>query len=320
MSDATIQQITVVGTGMIGADVSLLCAMFRYPVVMMLGRTDASLQRGLNRVRTNLDGLIAAGVYSQEEAQQIIGAIRTTTDLAEALRDADFVLEAVIEDLEVKQTLFADLDAQCQPHTILASGTSGLSPNDIGARIERQDKMLVAHFWNPPYLVPLVELVAHDNLSQASLNQVLALLERLGKKPIVLKKDIPGHIGNRLQHALFREAMHLVEQGVATPADIDQVIMSSLGPRYSMIGPMEYMDSVGLDLQVAVQSYLFETLADAKKPQNILMKHYEQGNYGAKTGKGFYDWSVKSLAEMVSRQNYRFIERLKALRSQQEEH
>jgi 3-hydroxybutyryl-CoA dehydrogenase len=316
MSDATIQQITVVGTGMIGADVSLLCAMFRYPVVM-LGRTDASLQRGLNRVRTNLDGLIAAGVYSQEEAQQIIGAIRTTTDLAEALRDADFVLEAVIEDLEVKQTLFADLDAQCQPHTILASGTSGLSPNDIGARIERQDKMLVAHFWNPPYLVPLVELVAHDNLSQASLNQVLALLERLGKKPIVLKKDIPGHIGNRLQHALFREAMHLVEQGVATPADIDQVIMSSLGPRYSMIGPMEYMDSVGLDLQVAVQSYLFETLADAKKPQNILMKHYEQGNYGAKTGKGFYDWSVKSLDEMVSRQNFRFIERLKALKKSQ---
>ena len=177
--------------------------------------------------------------------------------------------------------------------------------------------MLVAHFWNPPYLVPLVELVAHDNLSPESLGLVLELLKALGKTPIVLKKDILGHIGNRLQYAIFREALHLIEQGVATPDDIDQVMINSLGPRYSMIGPMEYMDSVGLDLQVAVQSYLYKTLSDAKHSQNILMEKHRNGHYGAKTGTGFYDWSVKSLDEVVSRQNFRFVERLKALKKQQ---
>lgn len=295
---------------MIGSDVSLLCAMFNYPVIM-LGRTEDSLNRGRARIRKNLDGLIAEEVYTTEEAEQIFDSIRTETRLPEAVRDADFVLEGIIEDLKVKQEMFSELDKHCPTHTILASGTSGLSPNAIGENIKRKDKMLVAHFWNPPYLVPLVELVAHEELSQESLDLVLGFLESLGKKPILLKKDIAGHIGNRLQHALFREAMHLVEQGIATPDDIDQVIMSSLGPRYSMIGPMEYMDSVGLDLQVAVQSYLFETLADAKSPQKLLMQNYNRGDYGAKTGKGFYDWSVKSLDEMVSRQNKRFIDRLK---------
>jgi 3-hydroxybutyryl-CoA dehydrogenase len=261
-----------------------------------------------------LQGLIAEGVYTQEEADQIVDSIHTETRMPEAVRDADFVLEGIIENLEVKQEFFAQLDQHCPPHTILASGTSGLSPNEIGMNITRKEKMVVAHFWNPPYLVPLVELVAHDDLSQESLEAVFEFLKNVGKAPILLKKDIAGHIGNRLQHAMFREAIHLVEQGVATPEDIDQVIMNSLGPRYSMIGPMEYMDSVGLNLQVAVQSYLFEALADAKKPQRLLMENYEHGDYGAKTGKGFYDWSVKSLDEMVSRQNFRFIERLKALK------
>lgn len=313
MNSERIQHITVVGTGMIGSDVALLCAMFKYPVIM-LGRTEESIKRGLNRIRKNLNGLVAEEVYTQAEAEQILSSVKPETRLPEAVREADFVLEGIIENLEVKQAMFMELDKHCPPHTILASGTSGLSPNAIGENVKRKDKMLVAHFWNPPYLVPLVELVAHDELSQESLDRVFEFLLSLGKMPILLKKDIAGHIGNRLQHALFREAIHLVEQGVATPEDIDAVIMNSLGPRYSMIGPMEYMDSVGLDLQVAVQSYLFEALADAKSPQKILMENYNRGDYGAKTGKGFYDWSVKSLDEMVSRQNKRFIDRLKQLK------
>ena len=318
MKSGKIQNITVAGTGMIGSDVTLLCAMSGCPVTM-LGRTEESLQRGLTRIRKNLQGLIAAEVYTEEEAGQIVGTIHTETSMAEAVADADVVVEGIIENLAVKQDFFAELDQHCPPHTILASSTSGLSPNEIGANISRKDKMLVAHFWNPPYLVPLVELVAHDDLSPESLDAVLEFLRKVGKTPIILKKDIAGHIGNRLQHAMFREAIHLVEQGIATPDDIDQVIMNSLGPRYSMIGPMEYMDSVGLNLQVDVQSYLFETLADAKKPQELLMENYERGDYGAKAGKGFYDWSVKSLDEMVSRQNKRFIDRLKQLKNTQQD-
>jgi len=316
MKSGKIQHITVVGTGMIGADVTLLCAMMDYPVIM-LGRTPESLERGLSRLRKNLAALVKATVYTRTEADNILSRIHTETQMSIAVQQADFVLEGIVEDIAVKQALFAELDQLCPPHTVLASGTSGLSPNDIGVNIGRQDKMLVAHFWNPPYLVPLVELVAHDHLSPESLDRVLEFLKALGKTPIVLKKDILGHIGNRLQYAIFRESLHLIEQGVATPDDIDQVMINSLGPRYSMIGPMEYMDSVGLDLQVAVQRYLYPTLSDAKQSQNILMEKHHNGDYGAKTGKGFYDWSVKSLDEVVTRQNFRFVERLKALKEPQ---
>jgi 3-hydroxybutyryl-CoA dehydrogenase len=316
MKSGKIQHIMVVGTGMIGPDVTLLCAMMDYPVIM-LGRTPESLERGLSRIRKNLAALVNAAVYTQAEADDIVLSIQTEMQMPIAVQQADFVLEGIIEDIAVKQALFTELDRLCPPHTILASSTSGLSPNAIGTNISRQDKMLVAHFWNPPYLVPLVELVAHDKLSPESLDTVLEFLSALGKTPIVLKKDILGHIGNRLQYAIFREALHLIEQGVATPEDIDQVMINSLGPRYSMIGPMEYMDSVGLDLQVAVQSYLYKTLSDAKRSQNILMEKYHNGHYGAKTEKGFYDWSVKRLDDVVARQNSRFIERLKALKKQQ---
>ncbi|KKL12998.1 hypothetical protein LCGC14_2530150, partial [marine sediment metagenome] len=153
----------------------------------------------------------------------------------------------------------------------------------------------------------------HDETSQETIDLILAFLEKMAKTPVLLKKDILGHIGNRLQHALFREAINLVQQGVADPQDIDKVIMSSLGPRYSMIGPMEYMDSVGLNLQVAVQSYLFKSLDASQEPQQLLMDKYNVGDYGAKSGNGFYDWSNKSLDEMTARQNKRFIDRLKEI-------
>ena len=313
MKAKDIQKIMTVGTGMIGPDVSLVCTMAGYSVTM-IGLNDAEVEKGVNRYRKNLASLVEAEIFTQAEADEIQARLTTGTDLPKAAATADIAFEAVFEKLEVKQEIFAQFEAHCPPHALLLSGTSGMSPNDIGANITRQHQMMVCHFWNPPYLVPLVELVAHNNASQDTIDTVMTFLESMGKTPVRLKKDIVGHIGNRLQHAIFREAIHLVELGVATPEDIDQVIMSSLGPRYSMIGPMEYMDATGLDLQVAVQSYLYETLADAKQSQKLLMEKYENGDYGAKTGKGFYDWSIKSQDEMVSRQNFRFIERLKAIK------
>lgn len=314
-----IRQITVVGTGMIGPDVSLACTMAGYPVTMV-GLNEQEVAKGLNRFRKNLASLAAAEIFTAAEADAIRKRLQTSVNVAEAVKSADVAFEAVFEKLEVKQAVFGQFEAYCQPDALLLSGTSGMSPNAIGAKIARPENMLVCHFWNPPYLVPLVELVRHDQTSAATVDAVMAFLKSLGKTPVLLKKDIAGHIGNRLQHAIFREAMYLIELGVATPEDIDQVLMSSLGPRYSMIGIMEYMDSVGLDLQVAVQSYLLETLSDAKKPPQYLTERYERGDYGAKTGKGFYDWSQKSLDDLVARQNKRFIDRLKELHAKPQHH
>jgi len=307
-----IGRIAVVGTGMIGPDISLACAMAGYPVTIV-GRRRDSVERGITRFRKNLDNLVKAEVYSSEEAAEVDSRLASCTDLERGIEKADVVFEAIIEHLETKQELFAEIEKFCPKHALMASSTSGLSPQDISNRMNAGDRMLVTHFWNPPYLVPLVEVVAGKSTSRETINVALAFLRVLGKEPVLLKKDIVGHIGNRIQHAMFREAIHLIQQGVASPEDIDQVILSSLGPRYSMIGPMEYMDAVGLDLNVAIHSYLLEDLADDKEPQELLLQKYERGEYGAKTDRGFYDWSKRNLEEMIARQNKRFVNKLKEL-------
>lgn len=308
-----IERIVVIGTGMIGPDISLACAMAGYAVTMV-GRTPEGVHRGLSRFKDNLGGLVRAEVYSERSAEEVRSLLRTATDLPSALSEADFVFEAIVENLKAKQELFAEIEKHCAEQTLTASSTSGLSPTDIAAGMRSPERMLVMHFWNPPYLVPLVEVVPGAHSGQEVIEKALEFLRSLDKEPVLLKKDIVGHIGNRIQHAMFREAIHLVAEGVASPEDIDRVIMNSLGPRYSMIGPMEYLDSVGLDLDVAIHSYLLRELADDKKPQALLMAMYKRGDLGAKTGKGFHDWSQKSLAEMTSRQNKRFVERLKERR------
>jgi 3-hydroxybutyryl-CoA dehydrogenase len=308
-----IKRITVVGTGMIGPDISLACAMAGYPATVV-GRTRESVERGIARFRKNLRNLVREQVYTDREAAEVDSRLSTSTDIKTGLQKADFVFEAIVEHLETKQELFVEIEEHCPGHALMASSTSGLSPTDISSRMQANDRMLVMHFWNPPYLVPLVEVVAGGGTSKDTMETALDFLRGLGKEPVLLKKDILGHIGNRIQHAMFREAIHLVEEGVATPEDIDRVIMSSLGPRYSMIGPMEYLDSVGLDLNVAIHSYLLKELAADKEPQKLLRKKYDHGDYGAKTGRGFYDWSKKSLEEMTARQNKRFLDRLKELR------
>ncbi|UCF98059.1 MAG: 3-hydroxyacyl-CoA dehydrogenase family protein [Spirochaetaceae bacterium] len=313
MNVEQIKRIAVVGTGMIGPDISLACAMAGYSVTLV-GRSDLSVARGLERFRKNLRSLVRAEVYGDQEAAAIEIQLNTSTDLESGLQRVDFVIEAIIEDLQSKQELFFKIEERCPDYALMASSTSGLSPTDISSRMRSPDRMLVMHFWNPPYLVPLVEVVAGDGTSRDTVAAALDFLRILGKEPVLLKKDILGHIGNRIQHAMFREAIHLVEEGVATPEDIDRVIMSSLGPRYSMIGPMEYLDSVGLDLNMAIHSYLLKELADDKEPQRALRNKYDQGHYGAKTGRGFYDWSTKNLEEMIVRQNKRFIDRLIDLR------
>jgi 3-hydroxybutyryl-CoA dehydrogenase len=314
MATKQTQRIAVVGTGMIGPDISLASAMAGYSVTM-IGRSRESVERGLKRFRDNLSSLVQAGLYNDAEAVRIDSRLSTSTSLKAGLANADFIFEAIVEQLETKRELFGEMEAACPEHALMASSTSGLSPTDISRGLEAADRLLVMHFWNPPYLVPLVEVVAGEKTSEAAVQTALDFLRRLDKDPVLLKKDILGHIGNRIQHAMFREAIHLVEEGVAEPEDIDRVIMSSLGPRYSMIGPMEYLDSVGLDLNVAIHSYLLADLAGDKEPQALLREKFERGDLGAKTGRGFYDWSQKSLAELTARQNKRFIDRLKERRN-----
>ena len=311
MTADDIKQVTVIGCGMIGPDIST-SLLISGVQVRLVGLDEEDVSRGVSKIQKDLTDLVDAEVITGEERTKALGLVEKATDISSAVSDADMVFEAVFEDLSVKQEVFADIDSNCRDRAILCSSTSGLSPNDIGAHIKHQDRMMVTHFWNPPYLVPLVEVVPHDRLSEEARSLSIAFIEKLGKVPVILKKDFPGHIGNRLQHALYREALYLIEQGVADPADIDKVVLASFGPRFSTIGPMEYFDSCGLDLHEKVQSYLYPTLCNAPEPQKILIDNVRAGNLGQKSRRGLFDWSDRDDEEFRGRRNKRFIEILNA--------
>jgi 3-hydroxybutyryl-CoA dehydrogenase len=292
-----IKKIATIGTGMIGPDVSLCAAMAGYAVTMM-GRNDDSVARGRARFEKNLKYLV-------------------DNNLSDAVAGSDLVVEAIIEVLEDKQALFKSLEDLCSPETILVSSTSGLSSNDLAAGLRHRDRAMVMHFWNPPYVVPLVECVPNDGTSEQTVETCRKWLEHLDKEPVFLKKDTMGHIGNRLQHALLRECFHLIQSGVADAQNIDKVFRSCLGPRYTNIGLIEYMETVGWDLQVKVESYLLPDLAADQRPQKILMDLYKAGTWGAKTNSGLYDWANKSLDEVIARQNSLFLDRVRAWKNKQ---
>ena len=302
-----IKKVTAIGTGMIGPDISLCVAMAGFPVTMM-GLSDKSLARGVARFEKNLAYLVENSVYSSDEAKDIRSKLSTSKSLAESVEGSQVVVEGIVEVLETKQALFKDLEDLCPEDTLLVSGTSGLPSNAISANMKHRNRSMVMHFWNPPYMVPLVECVPNEDTSQETIDTCRAWLEYLGKAPIFLKKDMKGHIGNRLQHALLRESFHLIQEGAVTAQEIDQVFRSCLGPRYANIGLMEYMESVGWDLQVKVQEYLLPDLAADQSHQKILLDLYEAGTWGAKTNRGMYPWAEGDLDQATQRQNRLFLD------------
>ena len=305
-----IKQVAVIGTGMMGPGIAMLAARAGY-TTRLIGRSEGSIARGLAAVDRALEEMCAHGIYGDEDVERIKENLTATTDLVAGVEDADFVVESIVEDLAVKQELFAKLDQLCPPKTILATNTSGLSPTKIGSATRRPDRVVATHFWNPPLLVPLVEVGRGEKTSQETVEAACYLMERMQKKAVVVQKDILGFIGNRLQHALFREAISLVAQGAATPEDIDQVILNSFGPRYAMIGIMEYMDMCGLDLIQAVHSYLLQDLDASDAPSPVIRQKVKDGELGMKSGKGFYDWTEQDPQRVYERRNRIFMERLK---------
>jgi 3-hydroxybutyryl-CoA dehydrogenase len=215
--------------------------------------------------------------------------------------DAGLVIEAVSEDLTVKQQIFASLDRACPSRAILASTTSALLPSALGRATQRPDRVLVAHYFNPPALVPLVELVRGPETSDETVATVRDVLLRIGKRPAVVQTEVPGFIGNRLQAALVREALSLVDRGVATPEDIDTVVKFSFGPRLSVAGVFEVGDLAGLDLYLSVGKLLFTELESSPEVPRVLREKVEQGQLGAKTGQGFYTWTTESAAALRDR-------------------
>lgn len=289
MSFNDIKIICSLGTGTMGPGTAVMFALAGYSV-RMFGRTAESIERGFKGINTVLQTYKEYNLVSDNQIPQIQEKIKGTTTLEEAAEGADFIIESVAEDLAVKQEVFAILDKVCSAHTIFASSTSGLSPSLLAEVVKRKDKFIIAHFMNPPHLMPIVEVVPGKFTSQETLDITLKLIERIGKKPAVLKREAPGFIANRLQFALLREALYIVEQGIAAPETVDMT-MKCLSRRFSATGPLEGADLGGLDIFYNIANYLMQDLCSNPATPQALAEAKESGNLGAKTGKGFYDWS-----------------------------
>jgi len=307
-----IRNVVVIGTGMMGPGIAQIFAVAGKKVTLV-GRSPASLDRGRATLESNLRAMEGATLIAPDEAARTLGAVHGTTDLASAVKEADLVVESIVEDLTAKRSLFAQLDSLCPTDAIIASNTSGLPITHIAAEMARPERAATTHFWNPPHLMPLVEIVKGERTSDDTVERLRQLLTEAGKRPVVVRKDVPGQLGNRLLHAITREAMNIVQEGIATAEEVDTAVKSGLGFRFPVYGPLEHADLVGLDLVLSIQSYLFEDLCNRTEPMPILREKAAQGDLGAKTGRGFYDWSRKDATQVKAARDAFLMARLKDL-------
>jgi 3-hydroxybutyryl-CoA dehydrogenase len=275
--------IAVVGAGLMGAGIAQVFAELGARVALH-DPVEGALARAHARVR---DDLRALGRDPSPASW-----IRLCPELEGAVVGADWVFEAVPEDLALKQAVFARLDALTGPGTILASNSSVMRVTDIGDRAVRHPERVVGtHWWNPPALVPLVEVVQGERTAPDTVTKTMALLMRAGKTPVHVRRDVPGFVGNRLQHALWRQAFALVDAGVCDARDVDTVILNSFGPRLGVLGPMENADLIGLDLTKQIHDYVLPTLDPPSGTSPGLEGLVAAGRLGAKSGAGYRSWA-----------------------------
>ena len=295
-----ISKIGVIGAGLMGHGIALNFALGGYDVYLN-DTTDESLEKALESVGTSLETMKSVGLADEASAAAVPGRIHTSTSMEETVADVDFVVEAVFEDMEVKHQVFARLDELSPERTILSSNTSSFMSSQLAPATKRPDKVVVANWWNPPYLLPLVEIVRGPQTSDHTIDTTAGLFTKLGKQPVVLQKESVGFIGNRMQFALLREAISIVEQGIASAEDVDLVVTSSFGRRLAVAGPFEVFDLAGWDTISHIIDQLFPLIESSPDSPALINDKVERGEFGVKSGKGFYNWSDDAVAELRGR-------------------
>lgn len=278
----------------------------------ILSRGEDSARAGLDKARQQLGVLEQHGLARPETAGRALGLLSASTAFDAAVAAADLVIESAPESMDFKQDLFARLDAIALPEAVLASNTSGLSITAIATRCRRPERVLTTHFWNPPHLMPLVEIVRGQQTDPAIAARIRDLLAACGKRPVIVKRDTPGQLGNRLQMALVREAIHIVEQGIADVEDVDQAVRTGFGLRLPVYGVFEHQDIVGLDMALSIVDYVSPDLYRGDRAPALMRAKVERGELGVKSGRGFHDWSKKDAGEVRARRDRFILEVLKA--------
>jgi 3-hydroxybutyryl-CoA dehydrogenase len=310
MKLSQIKRVAIIGAGIMGHGFAQIFAQKGYPV-FLYDIEGAILEKARQRIDANLDIFIENGLLRKKEKGPVLNRITLITDLEAAVRNVDFVLEAVPEIMDLKKEIFKKLDHFAPPHAILASNTSGLSITEMGAVTGRPEKTIIVHGINPPTIIPVVEIVRGNKTTDETADLCYRLLLKLGKIPVRVLKEVPGFLFNRLQLALYREALYCLETGVALAEDIDRVVKAGYGFRLANLGPLETSDFGGLDTFYRLAQHLFPDLSDAKAAPPVLEKFVKEGKLGVKTGAGFYSYPPAVAKKKIRERDRRLIQQLK---------
>jgi 3-hydroxybutyryl-CoA dehydrogenase len=307
-----IKTVAVVGAGNMGQGIAQVFAQAGRRV-NLTDANEAALEHSLKQIRRNVGVCVESGLTSPENGDAALAAIRPFPCLWETLQEVDYVVESISEVLELKQRLFCEMDEACPPDVILASNTSGLRIGDISARMAHPERAATNHFWMPAHLIPIVEVVGGERTNPEVVKICCELLAEAGKKPVLVCKDVPGFIGNRMQHALVREAISIVEAGIASAEDVDAVARLSFGLRLPVTGPLEAMDLAGLDLLLNIHSSLLKNLSRDTEPAPLLSQLVAAGKVGSKAGQGFRQWTPEQVEAIKRAREADLIARLRAM-------
>lgn len=291
------ESISILGAGTMGHSIALSAA-WANQTVNVYGIDEHDLENAVRGLNSKLKVMIENGLFTSEQANEIRNRVHFTVSLREAVFNATFIIEVIPELLDLKKELYNRLEALVEDDVVIASNTSGFKPSLLAADMLHPARFVVTHFWNPAHLIPLVEVVKGVHTDTVTVQRAMAVLTLMNKKAVVLNKEIPGFIGNRLQYALFREAQTLLDDGAASKEDIDAAVTYSIGRRLPVTGPLKSADMGGLDVFSAISNYLFEDLSTDQCSGELLSQLVNENKLGDKTGEGFYTWETEVSEKM----------------------
>lgn len=309
MGVENIKKIGIAGAGTMGSGIAQIFARKGYEVVVM-DISEEYLENSKKLISIFNSSLIEENIMTESEGEKVINNISYTVD-KKTFFDADVIIEAIVEKMDIKQKFWKEVEKIAKPDAIFATNTSGLSITEISEKITDKGRFAGTHFWNPPHIIPLVEIIKGEGTNDETVNILTELVKTIDKEPVIVQKDARGFIGNRIQFAVFREVLNIVEEGIATIEDVDKAMKYGPGFRYSVLGPLETADLGGLDTFYYISSYLFNDLSDVKKPQKILETLMENKELGIKTKKGFYDYSNGKDEETIKNRDKMLFKMLK---------
>lgn len=304
------ENVSIIGCGTMGHSIALSAAWAGLSV-KVYGINEKDLENADKGLHSKLKVMIENDVFDEETARQIREKIELSTSLEETIAQSTFIIEVIPEVLDMKKEMYKKIESMVSEEVVIASNTSGFKPSLLAEEMQYPNRFVVTHFWNPGHLIPLVEVVKGEQTDDQTVERAMQVMTDMNKQPILLNKEIPGFIGNRLQYALFREAQSLLDAGVATKEDIDAAVTYSIGRRLPVTGPLMTADMGGLDVFSAISNYLFEDLSTDQRSGTVLTKLVEDNKFGDKNGEGFYTWDAEFSEQINAEREQTLIHFLK---------